>query len=55
MSFDLHALLDSLPIMGYGMAGIFMCIVVIMLVYLCPRKGLSREKGQRKIKARAGQ
>ena len=31
MSFDLHALLDSLPIMGYGMAGIFMCIVVIML------------------------
>ena len=24
-------MLDSLPIMGYGMAGIFLCIVVIML------------------------
>jgi Mg2+/Co2+ transporter CorB len=30
--FDLQALLDSLPMMGYGMLGIFIAVAVIILV-----------------------
>ena len=29
--FDLQALLDSLPMMGYGMLGIFISVAVIIL------------------------
>lgn len=31
MQEHIQAFLESLPIMGYGMAGIFVCIVAIML------------------------
>lgn len=34
MKFDVQALLDSLPIMGWGMLGIFIVIGVMMIFVL---------------------
>ncbi len=48
MSFDLHALLESLPIMGYGMAGIFICIVAIMLFIFVLGKIFPEKKKNKK-------
>ncbi len=32
MTFNIQALLDSLPVMGYGMLGIFMVIVTMAVL-----------------------
>lgn len=43
MKFDVGALLDSLPIMGYGMLGIFIVTgIIILSVYLL--NGLTKPK-----------
>ncbi|MEG0614610.1 MAG: OadG-related small transporter subunit [Oscillospiraceae bacterium] len=38
MKFDIQAVLDTLPIMGWGMLGIFIVIGVIMLVVVLLEK-----------------
>lgn len=42
--FDLQALLDSLPMMGYGMLGIFIAVAVIILVVVALCKIFPVEK-----------
>ncbi len=44
MQENIQALLDSLPIMGYGMAGIFICIVVIMIFIFALSKVFPEKK-----------
>ena len=44
MQENIQALLESLPIMGYGMVGIFLCIVVIMIFIFALSKVFPEKK-----------